>query len=411
VSIFQKEVLQPIYDGLTKKAKIIPIHLDRIGEVIPIRKSIYTLVGGNTGCGKTSFVDDTYILEPLDWLSKNKDNTDVKLKVLYRSMERSRSLKLIKWTCWKLHKDYNLYIDAETLQGFKKDKIDTTTWELIKKCTNWAESLLDNVQIVSDRCTPKELKNWGDSYAFDNGKLYQADRVGVKENGNVGYTYKFSGDKTKTLSTGEVVQYVEVPDLSGKLHTLVQDDRIYFERNANLITEVIADHIGKYAMDPGGNRKSIIDEASMHMSDFRDTYKFSPIEISQFNRAIGDIQRTKVFGADVSPKLEDFKDTSSTQENSDLVLSLYNANRYKAYDTNGFYQGYNIRDRLISYKTGAARFRYLSILKNSYGPDDISIGLKFLGEVSRFTSLPPVPKEGETSLALEKVYEQVCLGF
>ena len=56
---------------------------------------MYTLVGGFTGSGKTSFIDDAYIFNPFDCYI-NGDTTGIKLKIIYRSMERNRTYKLAK---------------------------------------------------------------------------------------------------------------------------------------------------------------------------------------------------------------------------------------------------------------------------------------------------------------------------
>lgn len=39
-------------------------------------------------------------------------------------------------------------------------------------------------------------------------------------------------------------------------------------------------------------------------------------------------------------------------------------------------------------KNGDCRFRGLKILKNSYGTDNVRIGLGFLGEISMFREVP-----------------------
>lgn len=49
MSIFEKEVLQPVRDALDGKVLRIPIHLERVSEILSLRKNIYTIVGGNTG--------------------------------------------------------------------------------------------------------------------------------------------------------------------------------------------------------------------------------------------------------------------------------------------------------------------------------------------------------------------------
>ena len=49
MSIFEREVLQPIRGALDGNPIQIPFGLDRVNDVISIKKSIYTIVMGNTG--------------------------------------------------------------------------------------------------------------------------------------------------------------------------------------------------------------------------------------------------------------------------------------------------------------------------------------------------------------------------
>ena len=55
-----------VKDGMNGMNNGIPMGFDRLNRYIGIRKSIYTLVGGLTGSGKTSFVDDAYVLNPYE---------------------------------------------------------------------------------------------------------------------------------------------------------------------------------------------------------------------------------------------------------------------------------------------------------------------------------------------------------
>lgn len=91
---------------------------------------------------------------------------------------------------------------------------------------------------------------------------------------------------------------------------------------------------------------------------------------------------------------------------ADLVLSLFNPFRYKSYDDNGMYKGYNIRDNMVS-PLGYNRYRLLSILKNSYGVDDVDFGLRFWGEVNAFATLP---KSDSDLHELQKVYNEIQQG-
>ena len=180
MSIFEKEVLVPVREALDGQPIQIPFGLDRVNDIISLKKSIYTIVMGNTGSGKTSLVDDSWVLKPYDLWRTNKDNVDVTFRALYRSMERNRSLKLTKWACWKLYKEHGLLLDAETLLGYKKGcRINEDTWEQVVACRDWADEMLDYVDIRDGRTTPDQHNAWVIQHALRQGTLFIADNVGV----------------------------------------------------------------------------------------------------------------------------------------------------------------------------------------------------------------------------------------
>jgi replicative DNA helicase len=112
----------------------------------------------------------------------------------------------------------------------------------------------------------------------------------------------------------------------------------------------------------------------------RDFYGYSPVVVSQFNRSISNPTRLK--NGDVEPQLEDFSDSSSTQNDADVVMALFDPMRYKVADPSG-YDLDKLKDEY-----GAKYFRSVRLIKNSYGSDDLRIGLAFLGELGLFKELP-----------------------
>jgi replicative DNA helicase len=112
----------------------------------------------------------------------------------------------------------------------------------------------------------------------------------------------------------------------------------------------------------------------------RDFYGYSPVVVSQFNRSISNPSRIK--NGDVEPQLEDFADSSATQNDADVVMALFDPMRYKVADPSG-YDLDKLKDQY-----GAKYFRSLRLIKNSYGADDLRIGLAFLGELGLFAEMP-----------------------
>lgn len=90
-----------------------------------------------------------------------------------------------------------------------------------------------------------------------------------------------------------------------------------------------------------------------------------------------------------------FKETGATQEDSDVVISLFDPMRYKVEDPSG----YDL-NRLRT-PEGLKMYRSLKILKNSYGSDDIRIGLGFQPVIGMFKELP------KTDQVSDEIYRSV----
>ncbi len=324
---------EEIQAGLDGRNAGIPMGFNRLNRYIGIRKRIYTLVGGLTGSGKTSFVDDAYVLNPFDWFI-SQDNPKVKLKIIYRSMERSRTYKFAKWISRKIFYDYGIIIPVGKMLGWT-DKMSKDEHDIFLTYKDYMEKMEEVITIIDGPENPvgiaKELKE----YALQNGRIEQLDT----------------------------------------------HNKIYIPNDENVITLVIIDHIGllKTTKDLS-TKKQVIDKMSDELRYARDFFGYSPVVVSQFNRDISNPIRIK--NGDVEPQLEDFKESSQTQDDADVILALFDPMRYKVADPSG-YDLNKLKDEF-----GAKYFRSVRLIKNSYGEDDIRIGLGFLGQVGMFKELP-----------------------
>ena len=324
---------EEIQAGLDGRNAGIPMGFNRLNRYIGIRKRIYTLVGGLTGSGKTSFVDDAYVLNPFDWFI-SQDKPKVKLKIIYRSMERSRTYKFAKWISRKIFYDYGIIIPVGKMLGWT-DKMTKDEHDIFLTYKEYMEKMEEVITIIDGPENPvgiaKELKE----YALQNGEIEQLDK----------------------------------------------HNKIYIPNDENVITIVIIDHIGllKTTKDLS-TKKQVIDKMSDELRYARDFFGYSPVVVSQFNRDISNPIRIK--NGDVEPQLEDFKESSQTQDDADVILALFDPMRYKVADPSG-YDLNKLKDEF-----GAKYFRSVRLIKNSYGEDDIRIGLGFLGQVGMFKELP-----------------------
>ena len=324
---------EEIQAGLDGRNAGIPMGFNRLNRYIGIRKRIYTLVGGLTGSGKTSFVDDAYVLNPFDWFI-SQDNPKVKLKIIYRSMERSRTYKFAKWISRKIFYDYGIIIPVGKMLGWT-DKMTKDEHDIFLTYKDYMEKMEEVITIIDGPENPVGIAKELREYALQNGRIEQLDT----------------------------------------------HNKIYIPNDENVITLVIIDHIGllKTTKDLS-TKKQVIDKMSDELRYARDFFGYSPVVVSQFNRDISNPIRIK--NGDVEPQLEDFKESSQTQDDADVILALFDPMRYKVADPSG-YDLNKLKDEF-----GAKYFRSVRLIKNSYGEDDIRIGLGFLGSVGMFKELP-----------------------
>lgn len=327
-----------VQDGMDGKNSGIPMGFNRLNRYVGIRKSLYFLIGGNTGSGKTSFVDDAFVLNPYDWMiSKEGRNSGITLRIWYRSMERSRTYKLAKWVSRRIFLDHGIIITVPKLLGWT-EKMTDEEHKLFLTYENYMKQMEKYITIIDGPENPvgiaKELRRFA-------------------------------------LTLGKIVQMDPEDEYS----------KVYVPNDPNMVVIVLIDHIGllKTTKDHP-TKKEAIDKMSDELRYARDYFGFTPVVVSQFNRSISNPMRIKA--GDVEPQLEDFADSSQTQNDADIVMSLFDPVRYKVADPSG-YDLNKLKDQY-----GAKYFRNIRLLKNSYGEDDIRIGLGFLGQIGMFKELP-----------------------
>jgi hypothetical protein len=329
-----------IEDGMQGKNSGIPMGFNRLNSHVSIRRAMYYLLGGYTGSGKTSLADDAFVLNPMDYIITQKPS-NIDMRIIYFSMERRENFKLAKWISRKIFLDTGKPITVNKIFGWtkKEDRLTLDEHDLIMMYEDYITALEEKIEIIQGPQSPIDIKMYVDNYAKKHGTL----------------------------------------------DTSVPFKPVYYPNNEKIITLIISDTIGltKGTKEyPKG--KPAIDKSSADKQRFRDLYGYSILDISQFNRDIANPTRIK--NGDVEPMLEDFKDTGSTQENADVVLSLFDPMRYKVPCPSG----YDL-DKLRE-PDGTKKYRSLKILKNSYGTDDIRIGLALQPHVGLFKEMPSFHK-------------------
>lgn len=321
------EVLEKIDAGMEGRNKGLPHGLERFKRLVPnIQKGTYYTIGGETGSGKTAFTDNCFLYAPYDYMM---DKTIISLKVLYFSLEIDYTYKMIKGIARKLYIDKGICLGINQILSRGNFKLDPKLRSYIDEYRNYFEQLEDVVDIYDESYTPNQINKILKDYINDNGKW-------------------------RTNEKGE---------------------KVWIPHKPHQYTIVIVDHVG--LISSLGDKKKAIDQVSKDLIYFRNKCGIIPVVVSQFNRSISSSDRFKI--ERVEPQLSDFKDTSSTQEDSNIVLGLFAPYRYDI-DT---YRGYNI-------KQYGKEFRALHVLKNRDGDDNAVVPLRFNGPTGYFTEYPPL---------------------
>ena len=313
----------------------IPMGFHRLNRFIGIRKRIYSLVFGATGSGKTAFVHSAYVLNPFDWYMREKPD-NIKLKIMLFSMERSKLYTQMKWVSRRIFLDQGILIPIGKLMG----------WEGFGKLTKDEHDLF----------------------------LMTEDYIGSME----GIIDIIEGPQNPTGVYKYVKNYAEA---NGTIEVVDEHHKIYHPNHPNEIVIPIGDHFGLTKTEKGYNtKKEAIDKHSEYYQFFRDFYGYSPVAVAQVTRDLSNPIYQKMDSFE--PNLDQVKESGRPGEDADMVASLFDPIRFKttdpAYDVSNF----------VDPNTGAKYFRSVKVLKNTYGEDDIRIGMGFHGATGIFAELP-----------------------
>jgi hypothetical protein len=383
----------------------IPLALERMNDVFNLMPSRYTLISGATGSGKTSFGDFTYVLAPWCFI---KDHEDIHWEVNYFSLERKSLFKHAKWVSWMIYRDNtSMLLSADQILGWKNGPINSTGYQLVRSYDDEMSELLSHINMYDSKVSSKVIKRTINRRAKALGVLYQTDAEGCKIDNSLLYSKKFDDENLIEENKFGKVRYL-IMEHQGEKFKLYEDDHRYFMHKPKSFVFFVIDGINLL-----GN-KDTIDDVSMMLANARDLYGFSPIVITQQNRAMGDTTRMKMHGADLSPQIEDIFKSSQMGFDADLIIGLFDPSRYKSWDKQGKYGGYAIipmdasqTDLSMQTQTGFNRFRSAHILKNTFGPDGGKFGMKFLGECNHFEVLP----KADDVLMLEQIYSDIRKGI
>ena len=210
---------------------------------------------------------------------------------------------------------------------------------------------------------------------FSRGKdcILSDDKLSLLENCN---DFLDELDKRITSYEGVLTEEIYINEVRKELQKFgIWKDGKFIPNNPHQILGVAIDHCSLIKASQGRSKKEEMDAISRDSVVFRNTTKIiSPIHIAQFNRSSGSDERLKQSMQD--PNQNDFKDSGSLYDDSQVVFALFSPHKYKL----STYRKYNIK---IMEQTFIAMF----LLKSRFGTSDICVPFGFYGDCSHYVEL------------------------
>jgi hypothetical protein len=329
------DLMGEINNGLSGKNQGLSMGFHRLNRYVGIRKRIYTFVFGPTGSGKSAFVHSAFILNPFeDYIRGGRKG---KFKVILFSQERSKIYIFAKWLSRKIFVDNGILIQVPKMLGWWDEKLSLEEQNLVKLYEDYFNELMEVVDVVQGAQNPTGI-------------------------------YKY------------IKNYAEKPE-NGIVEKVSEFHNVYIPNHPNEIVIPIIDTFGNTKLEKGMlTKKDAVDKDSEYFQWFRDFLGYSPVGISQITRGLNNPLYSKLDSFE--PTIDDSKESGRPAEDADLVLSVFDPNRYSTDDPS--YRVENFLDR----ESGANYFRKIKVLKNTYGEDSIGCGMAFQGATGIFKELP-----------------------
>jgi hypothetical protein len=360
--------LKEVQRGIEGRNKGLNCGLKRFNNFINgIQKKTYYLISASAKTGKTAFLDATFVLYP--YLL----NKEAHIHWIYYSYEIDLIEKMAKYCAFFMDYKYGVYCDSNYILGRGDNHVKPEHYKLIEEIYN--NELIDlfgkyddngkqisegKITFFEEKVNPEGMRKFLMKYAEENGEFIRK-KITIKD------------DDGKDKDVFPVVGYKE--------------------KDEDLYTIVMVDHLSIAKKQKGLQTKENIDLISQHLVFFRNICKFTPVGVQQHNRDLGKIERMKFSGEQLQPTLEDQKDSGEPAQDANLVVALFNPTLLPHLRT---HLGYDL------VKIGKS-YRSLHILASRNTESGVNLSLLMEGKTGIFRELP----KNNDNERLNEVYEYV----
>jgi len=338
MSLFIEHISEPVKDGLSKPSAGIPIPMEKLTKYINyIERGKINVVGGKETSGKTSLMDYLYFINLFKWWREQDPQSRPPLKMFYFSMRNSPRIKLQKWLCLYLKLEHDTLMDIPTLNsgvGRLYDLDEDNKHEIIA-AMEFFDELEEHMTLISGSQTPSAIYNRVKHYMDSVGSIDDNDKYSLDDEHIGQYTMVYIDNTDKLGTETDGFANMNSDGLKKKLGEYVEE----FKNVYNITTSLVV--------------PSRVNNSRM-VRDSEPSYK----EIGYFAKI------------------------------ADIGLVTYNPFN----ENNNKYLGYPVEDMMIN---GKNRFRTITVVRNSTGLENLTVGGIFLGECGYFRESPHPNNEEE----------------
>ena len=353
-------LVQTFKEGQKGKNKGLPMgsEMGKISRAIGgIQKKSMHVVASAPKVGKTTYIDNAYVIEPcvyvmnknkvikdkLQTLKKSFDSSEIgqeeyrervnnlkssliELDIQYYSYEIDRVTKEFDFICHFLNRIYGLSkIKLPKGKTFRKENyvpIDSSYLQGMYVFDDTDDQIIPVEKDLEDKIKSIYI-NWivpiFGKYDSNNQKL-QKGLISFHENRN-----NPTGIRNQLMNHAKKHgNFVETENRSkGKTYKRT----IGFNAdNPNWHCIVILDHCRKLILERQFNLKQTVDKMSDYFVELRNFCKFTIVPVIHLNRSMASIDRRKLDGDRIYPMDDDLKETGNLGEDCDYLFTLFNPN-------------------------------------------------------------------------------------
>lgn len=344
----------------------LPFPFPRFRRVFPgIEKSKYIVITANQKIGKSKLSDYLFIYEPLFF---KLEHPELKVKVLYFTLEVSPEEKYNEFLCHLLFKLDNIIISTTELKSTDKDNpLDPKILDLIEsdRYQYYIKAYEEMVIYVDDQKNPTGINKYCRDYALNHGHL------------------NFKKETKKDKLTGELIEF----DMVDPLNPYTPDD-------PEEIRIIVLDNASNLTNESGMKKMETIDKMSKYGIGLRNQLQYVFVLIQHQSQAQEGIENIKL--GKLKPSSDGLADCKTTTRDANLVIGLYSPYKYGLRE----YEGYDI----TKFKN---HIRFMEVIEDrDYGANGQICPLYFDGAVSTFKELPKPQDKNEISSVYQYIEDR-----